>query len=98
MKFVEFYEGVTCVSVQRVHLIAHTNLAVVKTKTELDSHADACVVGDHCLVVHDHNRPVNVYRYNPKVGSKYAHIVNAAVAYTESETGQVVILLLNQGP
>ena len=27
---------------------------------ELDSHADTYVVGDNCLVVHDHDIPVNV--------------------------------------
>ena len=36
---------------QTVHLSAHTNIAVVKTKIELDLHADTCVVGDHCLIV-----------------------------------------------
>ena len=46
--------------------------------------------------LHDHNRPVNVFGYDPKVGLKHACIVNAAVAYTEPETGQVVILLINQ--
>ena len=83
-------------SVQSVYLIAHTSLTVVKTKIELDSHADTCILGDNCLIVHNHNRPVNVYGYNPKAGSKHAHIVNAAVAYRETETGHVVIPLLNQ--
>ena len=58
---------------------AHTSIAVVETKIQLDSHADTCVVGDHCLIVHDLNRPVNVYGYNPKAGTKHAHLVNAAV-------------------
>ena len=39
---------------------------------------------------------MNVYGYNSKTGSKHAHIVYVAVAYTEPETGQVVILLINQ--
>ena len=47
-------------SVQIVHLSAHRSIAVVKTKIELDSHANTCVVGDHCLIVNDHIRPVNV--------------------------------------
>ena len=41
-----------------------------QSKIELDSHSDTCVVGDQCLVVHDHNRPVNVYGRDPKAGSK----------------------------
>ena len=80
---------------QIVHLSAHTSIAVVKTKIELDSHADTYVVGDHCLIVHDHHRPVNIYRYDPKAGSKHACIVNATVAYTVPETGQVVIISIN---
>ena len=81
---------------QTVHLSAYTSLAVVETKIKLDSHADTCVVGDYCLIVHDNNRPMNVYGYDPKAGSKYTHVVDATVAYTESETGHVVILLPNQ--
>ena len=53
------------------------------TKIELDPNADTCVLGDHCLVVHDHNRSVNVFEYNPKVGSKHTCIVDASVVYTE---------------
>ena len=52
-------------------------------------------MGDNCLVVHDHNKPVNVYGYDPKADSKHVCIVNAAVTYTEPETGQVVIFLIN---
>ena len=83
-------------NVQTVQLSYHNSLAVVKTKIELDSDADKCVVGDHFLVVHGHNRAVNVFGYNTKAGSKHACIVNAVVAYTEPKTGQVVILLINQ--
>ena len=50
------YECVICASVQTIHLSTHISLVVVKPKIELDSHADTCVVGDHCVIVHDHNR------------------------------------------
>ena len=90
------YECAICTSVQIVHLSTHTSLAVVETKIELNSHADTCVVGDHCLILHDHNRPLNVYGYDPTAELKHACIVDAPVAYTKPETGQVVILLLNQ--
>ena len=93
---VDNYESTICASVITVHLSAHTRLAIAKTKIDLDSHADTCVVGDHCLNVHDHNRPVNVYGYDPNAGSKLAHIVSATVAYEGPETGQNVILLLNE--
>ena len=60
------------------------------------TYTDSCGAGDQCLVVNDHNRPVNVYGYDPKAGFKGACIVNATVAYTESESCQVIIFLLNQ--
>ena len=81
---------------QTVHLSAHTSIAVVKIKIELDSHADTCDVGEDCLIVQDHNRPVNVYGYDPKAGSKHACIVYTTITYIIPETGQVVILSINQ--
>ena len=87
---------VSYVSVQTVQLSAQKCLAVVKTKTALNSHTDACVVGDQCQVVHDHNRPVNVSRYYPKAGLKHAHIVKAAIAYDQHKRGQVIMFLINQ--
>ena len=59
---------VSCTSVQRVHLSAQKGLTLVDTIIELDSHADTCVIGDQWLVVHDHNRPVSVYGYDPNHG------------------------------
>ena len=85
-----------CTSVETVYLVAKTSIIVVKTKIEVDSHADTCVVGDNCQIVDNHNKPVNVYGHNPKAGSKHAHIVNATVAFTVPEAGQVVILSINQ--
>ena len=79
--YVDDYESAICASVQTVNLSAHNSLIVVKTKIELDSHADTCVVGDYCLVIHDHKRPVNVFGYNPKAGSKHACKNDTTVAY-----------------
>ena len=86
----------TCVRVKTNHLNAHSSLTLVVTKIELDSHADTYFVGDHCLIVHDHNRLVNIYGYNPKAVSKFSHIVDATVAYTEPKTDHFVIILINQ--
>ena len=46
-------------------------------------------MGDHCLIVHDNNRPVNVYGYDSKAGLKHAPVVGA-------KTSQAFILLINQ--
>ena len=45
--------------------MAHGSGASCKNKVELDSHSDTCVVDEYSLVSHDHNRPVNVYSYDP---------------------------------
>ena len=87
---------VSCANVSTVHLSAQKSLAVVKSKIELDSHADTCVLNDQCLIVHNHNTPVSVEGYDSKVESKHACIVDVIVAYTEHETGQVVNFLINQ--
>ena len=68
MSCVYHYDSAICVSMQTVHLSAQNSLAVAETNMELDSHADTCIVCDHCLIVHDHNRAVNIFGYNPKVG------------------------------
>ena len=62
---------------------ACASVANSKPKVELDSHADTCVVGDNCLVIHDHNKPVNVYSYDPKDGHRSAKKVDAAVGYQD---------------
>ena len=56
---------------------AHASVVNSKPKEELDSHSDTCVVGDDCLVIHDHNRPVNVYNYDPKDGHRSDKRVDA---------------------
>ena len=50
--------------------VAHALVASSKPKVELDSHADMCVVGHNCLVIHDHNRPVDIYSYDLKRSQK----------------------------
>ena len=40
--------------------VAYASVASSKPKVELDLHADRCVVGDNCLIIHDHERQVNV--------------------------------------
>ena len=80
---------------QTVHLGAQKHLPVVRTEIHFNSHADTCSIDNHFVVVHDHNRPMNVFVYNSKRGSKSVCIVDVAIAYAELETGQVVIVLIN---
>ena len=71
--------------------VAHASVASSKPKAELNSHADSCVVGDNWLVIHDHDRPVNVYSYDPKDGHKSAKTVDATVGYQDAQSGQVYL-------
>ena len=63
--------------------VAQAMVASKRLNTESDSHANTCVVGDNCLVVHEHDKPVNVYSYDPKEGQKCVRTVNAAVCYND---------------
>ena len=72
------------------------SIAMVKTKIKLDSHIERCVVGNQCLILNDHNRPVNIFRYYPKAGSKHACIVDAAIVYDEPEMVQAVTFSIHQ--
>ena len=53
-------DAVCHASVQTVQLSSQKCIAIVKTKIELVSHDETCVVYDQYLVVHYHKRPVNV--------------------------------------
>ena len=67
------------------------------SRTELDSHADTCVVGRNALIFHDFERPVNVTGYDPALGiNKDVKTVSAAIAYDDPTTGEVIILVLHQ--
>jgi hypothetical protein len=40
-----------------------------ESRTELDSHADTCVVGEEtALVIHDFEQPVRVFGYDEAIG------------------------------
>ena len=72
-------------------MVAHASVATSKPKV-----ADMCVVGDKCSVIHNHNRPVNVYSYDPKDGHRSAKTVDATVGYQDPQSGQKFILMINQ--
>ena len=76
--------------------MAHASVASSKPKVELDSHADTCVVGDKCLIIHDHNKPVNVYSYSPKDVNRNAKTVYAAVGYQDPQIGNVFISMIKK--
>ena len=81
---------------QPLATVAYASVTSSKPKVELDSHADTCVVGNNCCVIHDHNRLVNAYSYDFKHGNNSAKPVDDAVVHHDSQSGQRFILMLNQ--
>ena len=72
-------------------------LGKYETCTELDSHADTCVVGKHVLLFQDFNRPVNVSGYDANLGTvENCKTVSAAMAYDDIRTGETVMLIVHQ--
>ena len=76
-------------------MVTHASVTSSKPKVELNPHADTCVVGDNCLVIHDQNRPVSIYSYDPKLGYRSAKTVDATVGYQDPQSGQRFILMIN---
>ena len=42
-----------------------------ESTTDLDSHADTCVVGKNALIILDFETPIRVTGYEPKVTGQY---------------------------
>ena len=55
-----------------------------------------CIVGDNSLVIHDHNRQVNIYSYNQNNGHWNAKTVDVTVGYQDPQCEQKFILMINQ--
>ena len=77
-------------------MVAHASVVCNKPKEELDSYVDTYLVGYNCLVIHDHNRPVNAYSYDTQDGHRSAMTVDATVGYQDSQRRQKFILMINQ--
>jgi len=63
-------------------------------RTEMDSHADTCVLGRHALITHDFERPVHVSGYDKAEGTKEYQTVSGALGYIVQ--GQIHILQIHQ--
>ena len=68
-----------------------------ETSLELDSHADTCVLGKHCLVISNYDRPVTVYGYDKALGGQTFDTVSAVVGYTDPSSGSPIHLVIHQG-
>ena len=66
-----------------------------ESMTDLDSHANTCVVGKNALIILDFKTPVRVTGYD-KLKAKSYRTVSAALAYDGPKTGEVHILEVHQ--
>ena len=79
----------------RIGNVSSTNR--VGFRSELDSHADTCVVGQEtALLINDFERPVNVHGYNETIGAERCKTVSAVVAYDHPGTGDTYMLTIHQ--
>ena len=67
-------------------------------RSELDNYAYTCVVGTKtALLIHDYDRPVQVYGYDGGVSEIEAcRTVSAVIAYDHPESGDTYMLVLHQ--
>ena len=68
----------------------------LSSTTKLDSHANCCLVGRNALILSKTNKLVRLTGYDDTGLSKLYKIVYAAVAYNDLQTGEAVMLTINQ--
>jgi hypothetical protein len=65
-------------------------------RSDLDSHADKCVVGKEALLYNDFDREVTVSGYDPSGETKSLRNVSTALGYVIPDTGKNVLLIVHQ--
>jgi hypothetical protein len=77
--------------------ISVMTLADQESRTELDCHAEQCVVGRHAIVNQDFERPTDVSSYDPTAPARHrVRTVSVAVAYTNPKDGSTIVLIIHQ--
>jgi hypothetical protein len=85
-------------STRKVAAITIDDMARHISTVDLDSHADPCTLGANFKVISYTEKECNVTPYHPDYPSiDGIPVVQAATAYTHPETGETVILVVNQG-
>jgi hypothetical protein len=69
----------------------------IDSRLDLDSHADMAVLGSNCIVFEETGRTIDVFSYDPKLGSTERKVVSGTFAYDDPDTGRVVLLIVHQG-
>ena len=66
------------------------------SRSELDNHADTCVLGCNALITHDYERPVLVSGFHAADRPKTLRTVGGVVGYQDPSSGQAIYLAINQ--
>ena len=64
---------------------------------DLDSHADMAVLGKNCYVLEETGKTIDVFSYDPSLGSKRRKVASGCFAYDEPTTGRVILLIVHKG-
>ena len=76
--------------------IATAKIGANEHYTELDSHADMCVLGRNAKITHKYKNKVSVTGYDKTMGERQYNIVSGKIAYDNPMTGQPTIVEVNQ--
>ena len=63
----------------------------------MDAHANTSVIGANCRVISYMQHKCNVFPFHPEYQGQEVPIVQAGTTYDDPATGQVYILIINQG-
>ena len=67
-------------------------------RLEMDSHADTCVLGQNFVIMEYSGRVCDVYPYSQEYQAiKDIPIVRGATAVQDQETGETIIIIVNEG-
>lgn len=87
-------------------IVGNTNTEGVRTasqvsnslshRSELDSRADTCVLGNNSLVIYSFNKSISVSGFDPSVPPKNVPLISGALLYTLQDSGEEIILVINQ--
>ena len=76
--------------------LLETTVITPQSKSELDSRADTCVLGDNALITHSYDKFVKVTGFDPGAPAIEAEIVSGALTYDQPDTGEVIVLMVHK--
>jgi hypothetical protein len=64
---------------------------------DLDTHADMAILSSNCYVFEETGNTVNVFSYDPKLGSTTSNVISRCFSYDDPTSGRVILLNVHQG-